>query len=72
MNPERLPNVALFGHVHGKRRRGRPKKRWLNNLDEDLEEMGLNIVEACRLAASDRNGWRDAVLGLSERGLPSP
>ena len=72
MNPERLPNVALFGHVHGTRRRGRPKKRWVNNLDEDLDEMGLNIIEACRLAASDRNEWRDAVLGLSERGLPSP
>jgi Reverse transcriptase (RNA-dependent DNA polymerase) len=72
MNSERLPNVALFGHVHGSRRRGRPKKRWLNNLDEDLNEMGLNIVEACRLAASDRNRWRDAVLGLSQRGLPSP
>jgi hypothetical protein len=69
---ERLPNVALFGQVHGTRRRGRPKKRWQNNLDEGLDEMGLNIVEACRLAASDRNGWRDAVLGQSQRGLPSP
>ena len=72
MKPERLPNIALFGHVHGVRRRGRPKKRWNNNLEEDLDEMKLNVVEACRLAASDRNDWRKAVMRLSERGLPSP
>ena len=72
MKPERLPNIALFGHVHGKRKRGRPRKRWFNNLEEDLEEMSLNFVEACRLAASDRHGWRNAVLSLSEREIPSP
>jgi hypothetical protein len=68
MKPERLPNVALFGHVHGKRKRGRPRKRWFNNLEQDAEEMGMTMVEACRLAASDRNAWRDAVGRLSERG----
>jgi len=46
MKPERLPNIALFGHVHGQRKRGRPRKRWLNNLEEDAEEMGLNMVES--------------------------
>ncbi|CAM4526746.1 unnamed protein product [Leuciscus chuanchicus] len=72
MKTERLPNVALFGHVHGARRRGRPKKRWFNNLEEDLKKIKLNIVEASRLAASDRNRWRDSVLGLSERKALQP
>jgi len=73
MKTERFPNVALFGHVHGSRKRGRPRKRWINNLHEDLDEMSLDMVEACRLAASDRNEWRDSVLRLSERGeRPSP
>ena len=72
MKPKRIPNIALFGHVHGVRRRGRRTKRCNNNLEEDLDEMKLNVVEACRLAASDRNDWRKAVMRLSERGLPSP
>ena len=37
-------------------------------LTDDAEEMGMTMVEACRLAASDRNAWRDAVGRLSERG----
>ena len=72
MAPSRLPHIALFGHVHGERKRGRPRKRWINNLREDCEEMGLDVVEACRLAASDRDVWRKSVLRLSERGSPSP
>ena len=72
MKAERLPNIALFGRVHGKRKRGRPKKRWIDNIREDVEEMGLNMVEACRLASSDRDRWRNSVWRLSERGSPSP
>jgi len=34
MSNDRLPNIVLFGHVHGARRKGRPHKRWINNLDE--------------------------------------
>ena len=72
MKAERLPNIALFGRVHGKRTRGRPRKRWLDNIREDIEEMGISMVEACRLAASDRDRWRSSIQRLSERGLPSP
>jgi len=72
MKPDRFPNIALFGRVHGARKRGRPRKRWKHNLEEDLAEMGLDIVEACRLAASDRDKWRNSVLKLSMRGSPSP
>ena len=49
--------------------RGRDGK---DNLKEDLEEMGQTIVEACRLAASDRDEWMNSVLRLSESGYPSP
>ena len=71
MATDRLPYIALFGRVHGERRRGRPRKRWINNLKEDCGELGMNLVEACRLAASDRDVWRRSVWRLSERGLPS-
>jgi len=72
MKGDRLPTIALSGQVHGARKRGRPKKRWEDNLKEDFEEMGQTMVEAFRLAASDRDVWRKSVLRLSERGSPSP
>jgi len=72
MKSDRYPNIALFGNVHGARKRGRPRKRWFKNLEEDLEQMGMDIVEACRTAASDREKWRKSVLRLSMRGFPSP
>jgi len=72
MTPDQLPNIALFGHVHRARRKGRPHKRWINNLDEDLQEMNLNVAEACRLAANDHHDWSTSVMRLSERGSPSP
>ena len=45
MTGERLPAMAFSGNVHGSRRRGRPKKRWEDNLRADLEEMGHTMVE---------------------------
>jgi len=29
MDQHRLPNIALYGRVDGKRVKGRPNKRWL-------------------------------------------
>ena len=72
MSGERLPAIAFSVIVHGSRKRGRPKKRWEDNLKADLDEMGHTMVEAIRLASSDRDVWRKSVLGLSERGSPSP
>jgi len=41
MQSHRLPNLALHGEVHGKRTQGRPKKRWIDNVKEDLESVGV-------------------------------
>ena len=46
MSAERCPKIAIYGYVHGKRRKGRPKKRWLDNVEVDCEEMGLKLYEA--------------------------
>jgi hypothetical protein len=72
MEPTRYPNLALYGRVHGTRKRGQPKKRWLNNIEDDCKDMGLNMVEATRLAASDRDGWRNSILKMPKRGQLSP
>jgi len=35
MDQHRLPNIALYGRVDGNRAKGRPRKRWLDNVTED-------------------------------------
>jgi hypothetical protein len=39
MGEERMPRKLLHGKIEGRRRRGRPKKRWLQSLQEDLRIM---------------------------------
>jgi len=37
----RLRTAALHGHVRGGRSTGRQRKRWKDNVREDLEERGI-------------------------------
>jgi hypothetical protein len=37
MSPDNIPLKALKSRSHSKRRRGRPPKRWINNIIESLE-----------------------------------
>ena len=47
-------------YLHGRRPRGRPRKRWLDNIAEDCEALNLTIQQASRLA-NDRVKWRNTV-----------
>ena len=71
MDPTRYPKVAMEGYVHGQRGRGRPKKRWMDMIEQDCEMLGLNIYNVKRLA-QDRAGWKNAVEELSMRTNVSP
>ena len=55
MGPERFPNILLYGHINGTRPRGRPRKRWIDNVREDCESLGLSLAERDRLANNRRN-----------------
>jgi len=57
MNSSRYPNVMLYGHTHGTRPVGRPKKQWLDNVSKDCSQMGLSLPDADKLAR-DRRFWR--------------
>jgi hypothetical protein len=39
MGEERMQRKLLRGKMEGRRRRGRPRKRWLQSLEEDLRIM---------------------------------
>ena len=45
--------AVLNVEVAGSRRRGRPRKSWLKNMEEDLQKLGL-----CMADAYDRARWR--------------
>ena len=49
-----LSKVILQGTVPGQRKRGRPKKKWTDNI---TEWTGLSMAEATR-TAEDREVWR--------------
>jgi len=63
MNTDRYPNLLLHGYGSGQRTRGRPKKKWVDNIKEDCTELGITINEAMKLTG-DRTTWRSTILNL--------
>ena len=53
--------VALNLEVSGKRKRGRPRKTWKKQVEEETEKIGLKKEDALR-----RDKWRDGVRAIAE------
>jgi hypothetical protein len=61
MNREKRNAYRLLeGKPGGKRSQGRPRRRWVNDIRMDLEEVGWGDVDWIGLA-KDRNRWRALV-----------
>nr|CAH7760928.1 unnamed protein product [Callosobruchus chinensis] len=55
MAPERITRKALLEGYGGKRNRGRPRRKWLQAVKEDLEKLGVHNWES---QARDRKKWQ--------------
>ena len=56
----RYPKLAYDMTIDSRRPRGRPKKRWMDNIKEDLQQ--LEAWEDWRETARSREDWRALVL----------
>ena len=60
MGEERGVYRVLVGKPEGKRTLGRPRRRWVDNIRMDLQEVGCGYVDWIGLA-QDRDRWRTLV-----------
>ena len=57
-----LEKTLMRGGIGGRRRRGRPRMRWLDGIT-DLIDMSLSELRAMVL---DREAWRAAIHGVAK------
>jgi hypothetical protein len=51
----RMPKRVMREKIYTRRKKGRPNVRWLDDVQEDLREVG---IEGWRREAQDRDQWR--------------
>jgi hypothetical protein len=65
MSNQRAVKKVYEGSMAGRRCRGRPRLRWIDDVEEDLRSMGVN---RWTIRALDRREW-DAVVKESKAKL---
>lgn len=58
MGIDRTPKNLLHNNIIGVKRKGRPRKRWLQDVEQDLSRMG---IRGWREKAQQRDDWRRIV-----------
>ena len=59
----------LVGKPKGKRTLGRPRRRWVDNIRMDLQEVGCGYMDWIGLA-QDRGRWRTLVSAVMNIRVP--
>ena len=57
-----LLKTLMLGKTEGRRRRGRPRSKWLDSI---TDSMGMNLSNLCDMI-KDREGWHDAIHGVAK------
>jgi len=60
MGEERGVYRVLVGKLEGKSHLGRPRRRWVDNIRMDLQEVGCGYMDWIGLV-QDRDSWRTLV-----------
>jgi hypothetical protein len=69
MGEERGACRVLVRKPEGKRPLGRPRRRWVDNIRMDLQEVGCGYVDWIGLA-QDRGRWRTLVNAVMNLRVP--
>ena len=69
MGEERGAYRVLVGKPEGKRPLGRHRRRWVNNIRMDLQEVGCGYMDWTGLA-QDRDKWRTLVSAVMNLRVP--
>jgi hypothetical protein len=69
MGEERGAYKVLVEKPEGKRPLGRPRRRWVDNIRMDLQEVGCGYGDWIGLA-QDRDGWRKLVNSVMNLRVP--
>jgi len=69
MGEERVVYRVLVGKPEGRRPLGRPRRRWVDNIKMDLQEVGCVYMDWIGLA-QDRERWRTLVSAVMNLRVP--
>ena len=60
---------VLVGKPEGRRPLGRPRRRWVDNISTNLQEVGCGYMDWIGLV-QDRDGWRRLVTAVMNLVVP--
>jgi len=69
MGEKRVVYRVLVGKPEGRRPLGRPRRRWVDNIRMDLQEVGCGYMDWIGLA-QDRDRWRMVVSAVMNLRVP--
>ena len=69
LSSERGVYTVLLEKPEGRRPMGRPRRRWVDNIRTDIQEVGCGYMDWIGLA-QDRDSWRTLVSAVMNLRVP--